>query len=85
MGAAIIQQKHPVAYWSCKLTGMQNNCQSTTIKASPGTCAFSHDMLLNIPLIIIACNHESLVNDALLKANQWHVSYDYEFSNTTKQ
>ncbi len=44
---------------------------STVLKASPGALAFSHDMLLNIPLIAgwqtITCNRETLINDELLK------------------
>ncbi len=38
-------------------------------------------MLLNVPLIVdwqtITCNRETLVNDALLKNNQWCINYDY--------
>ncbi len=54
---------------------------STVLKASPGALAFSRDMLLNVPLIAdwqaITHNREALVNNMLLKNNQWRINYDY--------
>ncbi len=54
---------------------------STVLKVSPGAIVFSHDMLLNVPLIAnwqtIIHNIEAFVNDALLKNNRQHINYDY--------
>ncbi len=54
---------------------------SVVLKASSGALAFSHDMLLNVPLVTewqtITCNVEELVNDALLKNNQRRINYDF--------
>ncbi len=51
-------------------------------KASPRALAFSHDMLLNIPLIAewqtINSNWEAWVNNTLLKSNQLCINY-YSF------
>ncbi len=69
---------------------------STVLKASPGALAFSCDMLLDVPLIVewqtITRNREAIVNNALLKNNQWHINYDYyigqhvlKYDNTIKE
>ncbi len=54
---------------------------SMVLKASPGALVFSHDMLLNVPLIAdwqtITHNRETLINNMLLKNNQWRINYDY--------
>ncbi len=51
------------------------------LEASLDSFAFSHDMLLNVPLIVeqqtIYCNNGALVNDSLLKSNQMHINNDY--------
>ena len=54
---------------------------SKTLKATPEGLAFSHDMLLNVPLIAdwkaIQKHREQLVNKALLKSNKKIINYDY--------
>ncbi len=68
---------------------------SIVLKASPGSLAFSCNTLLNVPLIAewtsITCNQEALMNDAVLKSNQGHISYYYcvsqqvlKYNNTIK-
>ncbi len=64
---------------------------SMVLKASQGALAFSHDMLLNIPLILkwktVTCIREALMNDTFLKSNQWSINYDYfvgQYDQTTK-
>ncbi len=63
------------------LMNLMQSTISTILKASPGALMFSHDMLLNVPLIAelqtIACNREALVNKDLLKSNQQHINHDY--------
>ena len=54
---------------------------STTLKSTQGGVAFSHDMLLNVPLIAdwkeIKEHREKLVNKSLLKSNKKRINYDY--------
>ncbi len=57
------------------------------LEASPGALTFSHDILLNIPLIVewqtISFNREELLNDTLLRNNQRHINYNYFFGQHT--
>ena len=52
-----------------------------TLKASPGSLAFSRDMILNIPIIadweLLRQKRQQLVNSRLIRANQKRFSYDY--------
>ena len=54
---------------------------ATTVGSTPGSLAFSRDMLLNIPLIAdwqaITLRREQLINDNLHRANLKRRQYDY--------
>ncbi len=54
---------------------------SIILRVSLGAIIFSHDMLLNIPLIpelqTITCNRGVLVNNIFLKSYQQCINYDH--------
>ena len=57
---------------------------NATDKIAPGALVFQRDMFLDIPLVadIIAMSNrrELIVNEALLKANQKRLNYDYRIN-----